>query len=289
MYIWLVEMNLYRDHTARTSKEFLSSSTLTVNSNAYRQADNSQSDAMSDISAPSSSTTSRSKASHPAISSFPGCQDNCSTDHESSSQSQTSSKVSNAATERSSAKADSDTMEGVINNELRDDPEVAKLLCKLLDGKLDYAPKGHVEKDLQVSDLLTALNVNTFDNPRPIWHHGVFKYAPSSDSNSSSSSSANNPEGAKNSSNPSGSNSGNVSGSSNTKLGKDSFEDAGPGQFTKQHKGKSRLGAPMENEPHGLRCFHNAALPETFCTNNFTKNHFRACAGAGWFSWQHLK
>ena len=283
-------MNHYRGQTTRTFLGFHSSSTLTVNSIAYRQSDDLQSDAMSDTSPPySSSPTSRSKASQNATPSFRDCQDNSSTDHESSSQSQTSSKVSNAATERSSADADSDTVEGVINSELRDDPEVAKLVYKLLDGKLDCAPKGHMEMDLQASDLLTALNVNIVDNSNPIWHHGVFTYAPSSGPSSSSSFSTNNPEGAKNSSNNPGSNNGNVFGSSNNKVSKDFFEDAGSGQSTKQHKGKSKSVAPVEDGFHGLRCFHNAALPETFCPNHFTGNTFRSCAGAGWNLYQHLK
>jgi len=281
----------HRDQTARKSIELHSSSTLTGNSILYQQAEDLQSDAMSDLSTPSFSlTTSQSKTSHPATSCFSDYQDNRLTDHKTSFQSETASNASNAAADFSPTEAASDTVEGVIYNALRDDPQVAKLLVKLVEGKLDLVQKGNMKKDFHSGDLLTALNVNNVDDSNSIWHHGVFKYCPSSDpSSASASSSANNPKGAKNSSNSSGSNSGNVFGSPNNKLSKDSFEDAGSGELTKQQKGKSVSGVPVDGEPHGLRCFHNAALPETFCPNHSTGNAFRSCAGAGWLKFAHLK
>jgi len=246
-----------------------------------------QSDVPSDVPAPSPSSDSR---SNPDRSSFTIAHDDLSKDHENSSQSQTSSRVSDTTTEGHSAKSDNylDPVERVINDELRDDPEAARLLFEELEGKLEYAPRAPVKQDLDHSDLLTMFNVCNIEEAKPIYHLGVFTLAPTSDSGSTTSS-TNNPERAKNAQKSSGSNSGKAFGLSDSSYGKDFAEDGSPGQSTKQQKGKSILGAPADGEPHGLRCFHNAALPETFCCNHHTGNRFRVCAGGGWLTFQHLK
>lgn len=262
--------------------------TLTVNSVSYQQADDSQSDHASHISAPSSATSQHGE-SYPATSSIPDHQEDCPTNHGSSSQSQTSSRVSDAATQGSSAipKPDnSDTVKGVILEELRDDPEVAELAFQKLKGVLEYAPRAPRKEILEPSDLLTMFNVHTIEE-EPIYHHGVFTCAPTS--NSGTSSSKSNPERDKGSSKSSASSSGSSFGISSASLSRDTTEDGSSGPSTKQDKGKSILGAPTEDGAHGLRCFHNAVLPETFCPNHHTGSRFRSCAGSGWHTFQHVK
>ncbi|CAG8971912.1 hypothetical protein HYALB_00007828 [Hymenoscyphus albidus] len=138
------------------------------------------------------------------------------------------------------------------------------------------------------TDLLSMFNLHTIDDSKPKYHHGLFTCAATSNPGTSSFEGIS--ELGKVSSSSSSSSSGNVFGiSNNTSINRDTTEGGKSGPSTAQTKRNSILGAPIETEAHGLRFFHNVAMPDTFCPNHHTGNRYRACAGSGWLTFPHLK
>ncbi|KAG9237273.1 hypothetical protein BJ875DRAFT_454239 [Amylocarpus encephaloides] len=246
-----------------------------------------QSGAMSELTSRSSPPLS--EDSSKALSSSSGRDENISTSHHSSSLSQTSSKVSDSAAREATPNKDPNTLEGVLNDELRTEPAVAKLLYRSLVGKLEYAPPGaevHIFDDGNSHSILSLLTIR---DPRPIKHRGAFTYAPTTASGSSYSSSSKSPTGAKASLSGSGSSGGKGLTSSNDGSGKDTANDGIHGQSTKQQKSKTKSNASTSNNIQSLRCFHNISLPETFCVNHKTRDRFRSCGGPGFNNIQRLR
>jgi len=243
----------------------------------------SENESLSGTAAPSPEP-SPSMESHPAPTSYSGGEDDTSpVDGSSESQSRSSSQVTGSPVENLTPCEASNTLMGVLNNVLKSDPAVAKLMHSLLEGQLEWDPSG---TDLEPNSSLSTLSLLNVKDPSPLLHHGNFTFSAPSDAGSSASSSPTNKPGGVNKSLPSTGSSGGVDsktpGTGNTARG--SMDGVGRGLRTKS---QSDTLAPGK-KAHSLRCIHNVLAPATFCTNHQTREKYRACGGPGW-DIAHLK
>lgn len=270
------------------SSSYKPDANLTVNRSTRSRRENFSSEAISstqDNLPPSVPSPSRESCQAPSSISDEDSDPSVDGGNDNSSQSQTSSKVSDVAIQETSSNTELNTLESVINGVLRTEPLVAEFLCRSLSGKLECAPSAP-DIGLDSNSSLSMLRLLTIQDRSPVQHLGAFTYAPSS---SSSSSSASNPAGTKNSLSSSAFNGNKAFGSSNTSSRGDVPNDKSVGQSVKQQKGKSKLNTAPSSKIQSLRCFHNVSFPETFCVSHATRERFRACGGPGWNTFQHLK
>lgn len=223
----------------------------------------------------SSSTRSASPSnrSHPATSSFSESQ-HTSTEGGKSSHSQPSSAVSDSVND--------DTLEGVIRNVLRTDPEMAEIMIIALDGKLECAPPNHNDR-FKESSRLDLLSILQLQDSSIVQNSGVLTtHGPSSSSGSSST--QNQGRAIRPSSNGSNLSPGGAP------VGRGPAPpNENSGQVAKSQKNNARSSASQSARPYCFRCIHNALVPEIFCVNHVTQKQFRPCEGPGWNSIQHLK
>ncbi len=231
-------------------------------------------------------SASPSNRSHPGASSFSGSEDP-STEGDRSSQSQPSSVVSDSVTSDDSSDGDyGGTLQGVLRTVLRTDPDVAEILFRALDGKLECAPPNHSDQFEESSglDLLRILDLqdsSIFQNSGVLTTRG-----PTSSSGSSSGSSSTDHQGGAIQPQSNGSS----LGPGGTPVGRGSAPPKeNSGQLVRSQRNNARSNSPQSAKPHCFRCIHNALAPEIFCVNHVTQERFRPCAGPGWNSIQHLK
>lgn len=227
-------------------------------------------------------SASPSNRSHPAASSFSESGDP-STGGDRSSQSQPSSAVSDSVTSNDSSDEDHDgTLQGVIRTVLRTDPDVAELLFRALDGRLECAPPNHSDH-FEESSGLDLLSILELQDSSIVENSGVFTTrGPSS---SSGSSSTHNQGGAIQQAST-----GSSLGPGGASVGRGPAPpNENSGQVAKSQKNNARSNSSQSARPHCFRCVHNALAPEIFCVNHATQERFRPCAGPGWNSIQHLK
>lgn len=212
--------------------------------------------------------------------------DHPSTEGDSSSKSQTSSSISETSTDD---KDEDNTQPGnkledlVKNHVLRADPEVAQLFLSAVGDQLEYASNEDIEhlEDCTGFSVLHLLGLPRSSDAQDC--PGLTTYAPSSSSGSSSSSPG---HGVAASSSPNGQ----IGSSGGGAQARDSSAPGGaPSQMIKGQKTSTKSGASNSTKTQPLRCFHNALISEVFCVNHETQERFRACAGPGWSSIQHLK
>jgi hypothetical protein len=227
-------------------------------------------------------SASPSNRSHPAASSFSEGEDP-STEGDRSSQSQPPSTVSDSVTSDDSSDGDhGGTLQGVIRTVLRTDPDVAELLFRALDGRLECAPPNHNNRFEEYSGL-DLLSILELQDSSIVQNSGAFTtHGPSS---SSGSSSTHNQGGA-----IQPSSNGSSLGPGGAPVGRGPAPPKeNPGQLVRSQKNNARSNSSQSAKPHCFRCIHNALAPEIFCVNHVTQERFRPCAGPGWNSIQHLK
>jgi hypothetical protein len=224
-------------------------------------------------------SSSPSNGSHPAPSSFSESEDP-STEGDKSSRSQPSSAVSDSVTSDDSSDSDQgSSLQSVIRTVLRTDPDVADLLFRALDGRLECAPANHSDyfEESGGLDLLSMLELQdsrTFQDCEVYTTHGS-----STGSSTQNKGSAIQP-----------SSGGSSFGSGSAPIQKSATSpNENSGQLVKSQKNNAKSNSPPSPRPHYFRCVHNALAPEIFCVNHDTQEKFRPCAGPGYSSIQHLK
>ena len=207
--------------------------------------------------------------------------ENPSTDSESSSQSRKSTDVSESDLNEDSGDEDSNSLEDVIKTILTDD-EVAAIVFRALDGKLECAPL-NVNDNFEGSNL-SLLDLLELQYSTPIQNSEAFTtYAPSSSTQSQvnfhgSSGFAD------------ASSSGQNSNQGNNSVGQNPPQDnRTQGRLTKQQNRNAQPAATEASKIYLFRCIHNALHPAIFCANHETKKKYATCAGPGWNTIQHLK
>jgi len=203
-----------------------------------------------------------------------------------SSESPTSSTTSDTCGRNRTTKIERrDKLEAFIKDEvLRTDPEVAELFYEEIKGELEYTNSDDIERPHGGNELslLHLIELEAFGIVQP---SGAITSCASTSSDKSPSPTSNFGQAT-----VPASSSGSQSTSASTSTGKEITSNNGePSQQVKSEQSNSKPGVSDRAKSRGLRCIHNALLPNIFCINQNTQQKFRSCPGPGYLSIQHVK